>query len=217
MKYPRTYHLPDSPGATSDDKILKNTNHLKTKLLIYTEKLDGECTGFDRKTIHARSETSTSHPSQSWIRQLYNQIKYKIPDNIKIFGENVYAKHSIYYDKLTSYFYVFNIVNLEEKIVLSISDTMKICNNLELLYVPTLKIEYYDEKLFSLSETKTEKSMYGNTIEGFVVRNFNEFKISEFDQNVAKWVRKNHIQSDKHWKTNWIPNKLGKTNELEKS
>lgn len=42
-KYPRTYHLPWSPGRSSDDKILKNVDHFKGKSVVVSLKLDGEC------------------------------------------------------------------------------------------------------------------------------------------------------------------------------
>ena len=35
--------------------------------------------------------------------------------------------------------------------------------------------------------------------EGFVVRNIEQFHYQDFSQNVAKWVRSNHIQTDAHW------------------
>ena len=40
-KYPRTYHLPFSPGGTSDDKILLNDEHLNGIEVVVTEKTDG--------------------------------------------------------------------------------------------------------------------------------------------------------------------------------
>jgi hypothetical protein len=39
-KYPRTFHLPDSPGATADDKIQHDLSWLDGELVV-TEKLDG--------------------------------------------------------------------------------------------------------------------------------------------------------------------------------
>ena len=47
-KYPRTFHIPGSPGATSDDKILKSLDHFKGKRVIITEKMDGENTSLYR-------------------------------------------------------------------------------------------------------------------------------------------------------------------------
>jgi hypothetical protein len=35
--------------------------------------------------------------------------------------------------------------------------------------------------------------------EGIVVRNASSFKYNDFDMNIAKYVRENHVQTDKHW------------------
>ena len=42
MKYPRTYHLPYSPGATKDDKKLQAGwfEYYKVKEIVITAKLD---------------------------------------------------------------------------------------------------------------------------------------------------------------------------------
>ena len=42
QKYGRTFHLPISLGATSDDKILTSLEGLSGDDLIVTEKMDGE-------------------------------------------------------------------------------------------------------------------------------------------------------------------------------
>ena len=44
--------------------------------------------------------------------------------------------------------------------------------------------------------------------EGFVVRNVAEFSVVDFTKNVAKYVRKGHVQTDEHWTKSWKPNKL---------
>lgn len=49
-KYPRTPHLPWSPGATSDDKYIQDLNSFKGRKIVITEKMDGEnC--LDKDTI----------------------------------------------------------------------------------------------------------------------------------------------------------------------
>jgi hypothetical protein len=40
-KYGRTYHLPISPGATSDDKVMLGLDGLMAGDLVVTEKMDG--------------------------------------------------------------------------------------------------------------------------------------------------------------------------------
>lgn len=206
MKYPRTMHLPNSPGFTKDDKVLKSVDHLLGKQVIYTEKLDGECTGMTRTHIHARSEESNHDESQSWVKQLYyNKIANIIPDNLQIFGENVYAEHSIKYNKLTTFFYVFGIVDLDRKVFLGVSDTLHLCNKYELEYVPIL---YQGE--FNPNFKVPAKSDFGDIIEGYVVKTVDEFPITNMNLHVAKWVRANHVKSSKHWKKNWKPNELEK-------
>ena len=51
-------------------------------------------------------------------------------------------------------------------------------------------------------------SKYGDTIEGVVVRNIESFPLDDFSKNVVKYVRKNHVQTDEHWKKNWKRAKL---------
>lgn len=40
--------------------------------------------------------------------------------------------------------------------------------------------------------------------EGIVVRNVESFEYNDFSKNVAKCVRKNHVQTDIHWKNSKI-------------
>ena len=66
FKYPRTLHLPFSPGTTSDDKMLtaKHTIDLyQGKHILITEKMDGENTKLYNDYLHARSLDCRHHPS----------------------------------------------------------------------------------------------------------------------------------------------------------
>src|ERR1035437_10829857 len=100
VKYPRTPHFDFSPGATSDDKILKSVRHFIGKKIVMTEKKDGECTSILRDSIYARSLDSADHESRHWVKSLWATIKSDIPEGWRICGENVYAKHSIFYKDL---------------------------------------------------------------------------------------------------------------------
>lgn len=204
MKFPSIYHLPFSPGVSRKDKVLDNANHFIGKDVIKTEKLDGENTSLLSNKIHARSETSTHHPSQSLIKQFHAIIKHEIPPHIQIVGENMFAKHSIYYDQLTSYFYVFAVIDLERKVFLSIDETEKWSEKLELNTVPVLDKGNYSNIDLMLPQHST----FGKTIEGFVIRDVNEFFVKDIQFHVAKYVRKNHVQTNKHWTKMWSQNKL---------
>ncbi|RAP39594.1 hypothetical protein BYZ73_19735 [Rhodovulum viride] len=50
----RTVHLPFSPGATSDDKIMSSLEGLMAEDLVVTEKMDGENTTLHAGGSHAR-------------------------------------------------------------------------------------------------------------------------------------------------------------------
>ncbi|MFT5465446.1 MAG: hypothetical protein ACI8UO_000541 [Verrucomicrobiales bacterium] len=55
IKYPRTLHLPWSPGSTNDDCFLNGVSHFEGREVVVTEKLDGENTSMYRGGIHART------------------------------------------------------------------------------------------------------------------------------------------------------------------
>lgn len=110
-KYPRTAHLPWSEGKTSDDKTLKDCSQFEGKRVIVTEKMDGENTSIYKDYIHARSIDGRDHWSRSWVKNLQAKIGYEIPDQWRLCGENLYAKHSIGYKDLSSYFALFSIWN----------------------------------------------------------------------------------------------------------
>jgi len=111
VKYPRTYHLPWSKGFTKYDRIVKNTKQFEGKEVIVTVKLDGENTTFYNDYIHARSLDGMGHASQSWVKNFHSKISYNIPEGWRVCGENVFAKHTIQYNYLSTYFYVFSIWN----------------------------------------------------------------------------------------------------------
>lgn len=203
VKYPRTPHLPFSPGASNDDRILKNFDHFKNKKIVITEKLDGENTTMYKNYIHARSLDSKSHSSQSYVRNFHANIQADIPDNFRICGENVYAKHSIYYDNLIDYFYGFSIWDGE--ICLDYKQTLEYFELLKITGVPVLYTGIFDIKTID----KLIKKIDFSTSEGFVVRLYDSFHIKDFNYSVAKFVRENHVTSQTHWKnTKIVPNKI---------
>jgi hypothetical protein len=202
MKYPSTLHIPSSPGLTQDDSKLKSLECLLGKEVIITEKLDGENMSFHKGGYHARSEDSRTDISRNQVARIFGSISHLIPENLQIVGENVYAKHSISYDHLTSFFYVFGIIDKDMDVFLSVEETLRICKELDLSFVPVLFKGIYDGN-FKIPE----KSIFGEEIEGYVVRVVSSFPVSQFQQNVAKWVRAGHVKSEIHWKKNWTPNK----------
>ena len=195
-KYPRTFHLPWSRSRTDDDKILRTVTHFEGKEVVVTEKLDGENTSLYRDYIHARSIDSKDHESRHWVKMLHGTIAFHIPDGWRICGENVFAKHSIHYETLTSYFYVFSIWN-ENNECLSWDETIEWASLLGLEIAPVLYRGVWNEEVVKSCYTKV--SRFGGEQEGYVVRVTEGFRYEDFKWSAAKFVRKNHVQTDKHW------------------
>lgn len=191
-KYPRTAHLPWSPGATSDDIRLPVTAGFQDKEVVVTEKMDGENTSLYNNHTHARSLDSRHHSSRDWLKQWHSTIAHNIPIGWRICGENLFARHSVSYCELESYFYGFSIWN-ESNECLSWNDTEEWFSIFGIELVPVLYRGQWDEKLVQELVIDTSKC------EGYVVRTAEAFRYELFNQHVAKWVRSNHVQSEQHW------------------
>jgi ATP-dependent RNA circularization protein (DNA/RNA ligase family) len=193
-KYPRTFHLPWSEGCTSDDKKLAGSDHFIGQQVVITEKMDGENTTIYHDHVHARSLDSSHHWSRSRVKELQSRL-YDLPEDLRICGENLYAKHSIKYDNLVDYFQVFSIWSHEE--CLSWKDTVEWAEILGLKTVPVLYSGVYSYPIIKEIQSKMDFSRN----EGYVVRLADSFKMRDFAKSVAKYVRANHVQTDEHWMT----------------
>jgi hypothetical protein len=220
-KYGRTYHFPFSPGTTSDDRISKEYNFLENKEIVITEKLDGQNDGMNKYGVYARSHaTFTEHPWDRAIWDIHARVKHMIGDDEFIFGENMYAIHSLHYKALESYYYIFGIRVKDEW--LSWDDTLEYAYCLNLPTVPVLYRGTTDDIKTKVLDLVTEPSKFdayctknGNPMmEGVVVRNTDSFMKKDFATNLLKWVRKDHVSTDVHWTRNWKRQPLKFENNL---
>lgn len=195
IKYPRTPHLPWSMGRTNDDKVLKDTAHLNNVEVIATLKMDGENTTLYRDGMHARSTDSLSREWQTWVRGFHATLKADIPEGWRVCGENLFAVHSIEYRDLPSYFLGFSIWN-ENSICLDWDETL---GWFELLGITPVE-SFYRGPFNSLDIILAYTQRTVNAPhEGYVVRRASDFHYKAFGNSVAKFVRANHVQADKHW------------------
>lgn len=193
-KYPRTPHLPWSEGSTSDDRILQSVSYFAGKDVVVTEKMDGENTTMYPDHLHARSLDSKGGEDRTWVKQFWASIRADIPRGWRICGENLWAKHSISYDNLDSFFYGFSIWD-EQNVALSWDDTLEWFILLGITPVPTLYRGQWDQsRVVKLWDEPDRGSK-----EGYVVRLAEAFPYSNFGQSVAKFVRRGHVQPGKHW------------------
>ncbi len=202
IKYPRTFHLPWSPGMNRDDRMMSGVDVFEGNEVMICEKLDGENTSMYSTHIHARSLDSITHPSRNWVKNLWAQKGYLIPEGWRVCGENMFAKHAIHYtnengNALDTYFYMFSIWD-ERNMCLSWAETEEWAELLGFTLIPVLYKGIWDMNI--INELNKKMELNPNTIEGYVVRLTREYHYSEFRNVCGKYVRKNHVQNNHgHW------------------
>lgn len=183
------------------------------KDVVITEKIDGSNTCITEGQVYARSVSSPSH--NKWFAMVKKHHAYKVTNpGLKLYGEDIFGVHSIEYDPVEEdkTFYAFGLANQTE--FLSWSDLANYCNMWAIPVVPVI----FQGKFSSITSLKEffesehrKPSFLGNEREGMVIRVASAFKTDQFDMNVAKSVRPNHVQTDKHWRYHWKCCKLKKS------
>jgi hypothetical protein len=192
-KYPRTCHLPDSPGVCAGDRVQHDLSWLDGELVV-TEKLDGGNLTFTRDAMYARSPGSGTPPWDRPAKALWAMTAYRIPDDWRVCGESMWARRSIAYSDLPGVFIVFGIWD-ETDTLLGWDDTVDWAQRLELPVVPVLY------RGASLSEARAAWAAQrdAGSSEGFVVRCAGRIAAADFPLKVVKWVRENHVRRNDAW------------------
>jgi len=174
--------------------------------VVVTVKMDGENANLLRGLYHARSTEPATGFDRSMVRAIHGRISHEIPEGWRICGENVYIEHSIHYRHLKAWLYVFGIWD-DLNMCLSWDETLEWCGLLDLTPVPVIYRGVWDENVLrSIPVVEYD----GDEMEGFVVRVSRGFSFDEFGISVAKYVRPDHVKSDRHWRHNtMIPNEMG--------
>lgn len=196
-KYPRSYHHPLSAHKTEDDKTNYNiSHHLISDEIVITIKMDGENFAGYPDYCHARSIDSLDHESRAWAKNYhYQNVAYNLPEGMRYYAENLYAKHAIHYQDLESYLYGFQI--WDKDICLSWDDTKEWFELLGMTMVQEVYRGPYDEVVIN----DLFKQAIKNGHEGVVVRTTKSFHYSEFRNKLCKLVRPNHIaDGSNHWR-----------------
>lgn len=203
-KYPRTPHLPGSPGRSDDDLSLSSIARLTGQEIVITEKMDGENTTLLSDRVHARSLDSAHHPSRAWVKALGARVGPQLPPGWRLCGENLFARHSLAYAELPSYLLLFSVWGADNR-CLSWSETEEWAALLGLSTVPVLYRGLGSAELL----TDFWRRLRLDRQEGFVVRTAAGFAYADFGLCVSKWVRAQHVQTDAHWMTApVVPNRL---------
>lgn len=123
-------------------------------------------------------------------------VAQDLPKGWRVCGENLFAKHSIGYETLPSFFMVFGVYD-ENNNALSWDRVEEWCEMLGLSTVPVLYRGVWDEKAVRARHTAASK--FGSKAEGYVVCLAEGFPYENFGVSMAKFVRANHVCTDTHW------------------
>jgi RNA ligase len=151
FKYPRTPHLLGSRG-TSDDKHLgerESHSFLADPSLIVEEKLDGTNVGIHfggdgAMILQCRGHLITEgmHPQydlfKQWAATKTPILEERLADRLILFGEWVYARHSIHYRRLPHYFFEFDVFDKERREFLSLERRLTVIEGTGILTVPVI-------------------------------------------------------------------------------
>jgi len=151
VKYPRTPHLFGSSG-TADDKHLSQSESgafVADQSLIVEEKLDGTNVGIHfaddgQIVLQCRGHLITQgmHPQYDLFKQ-WAMVKRPVLENVLasrfiLFGEWLYARHSIHYRGLPHYFFEFDIYDKHGGAFVSLARRMEMLAGSGIQTVPVL-------------------------------------------------------------------------------
>jgi hypothetical protein len=152
VKYPRTPHLFGSRG-TDDDKHLSarvSAAFLADPSLVVEEKLDGTNVGIHftatgRMVLQCRGHEITTgmHPQydlfKQWTTGKRPALEVMLEDRFILFGEWLYAKHSVHYRGLSHYFFEFDIYDKKGGGFLDLESRLRKLDGTGVRTVPVLR------------------------------------------------------------------------------
>lgn len=161
IKLPRTLHIEGSrmPRGKTDPEAIP-FNKLKGEFLVIEEKLDGSGVSIfldnnlNLQIWHRGSEASGKEfkPLHDWSNKYYEELFNLLNERYIMFGEWMYVKHTIYYDKLPCLFFESDIYDKEENIFLSTKARQDLIKSYSFIVsVPILK-SFKPNQLIQLTE-----------------------------------------------------------------
>jgi hypothetical protein len=220
IKYPRTPHLFGSRG-TDDDKHLNEVESLEfisNPSLIVEEKIDGTNVGIHFTTdgsmiLQCRGHLITEgmHPQydlfKQWTTVKRELLEERLQDRFILFGEWLYARHSIHYRSLPHYFFEFDIYDKASAAFLHLVDRQSILEDSGIQSVPILHVGAANRKQL---QTLIGPSRFDSAFENPITKQFDDrmeglYLRTESNGSVsgrAKIVRPEFVEKIKqsiHW------------------
>lgn len=220
VKYPRTPHLFGSKGTADDKHLNEAESHsfLSDKSVIVEEKLDGTNVGLHfsdagELVLQCRGHLITEgmHPQydlfKQWSAVKRHDLEERLSNRFILFGEWVYAKHSIFYRRLTHYFYEFDIYDKQQEAFLDLEQRLGLLEGIGIETVPVIHtgplVRRDLEELIGASQFDSQfenpiTKSTDNLMEGLYLRTEAEGRVTAR----AKFVRPAFVEKIKqstHW------------------
>lgn len=219
-KYPRTPHLFGSKG-TDDDKHLSEAESLRfiaDASLIVEEKLDGTNVGIHfsaqgELVLQCRGHLITEgmHPQydlfKQWATVKRAVLRELLEDRYLLFGEWLYARHTLHYRQLPHYFFEFDIYDKRQERFLTFQRRMQMLEGTGLQTVPVVStgavvrkelMKLIGPSGFDSHFEHPETSKADNLMEGLYLR----IEKADAVSGRAKFVRSEFtekVKQSEHW------------------
>lgn len=180
FKYPRTPHLFGSTG-TDDDKHLglkESQAFIADASLIVEEKMDGTNVGIHFSSpgcmvLQCRGHEITAgmHPQydlfKQWAAVKAETLEIILEDRYILYGEWLYAKHSVHYRALPHYFFEFDMLDKQTGNFLDLEARMKLLDGSGIHTVPVVaRGAIAPNELKSLIRASRFDSVFENPLTG---------------------------------------------------
>ncbi|MBS2039377.1 RNA ligase family protein [bacterium] len=170
LKYPRTPHLQGSGIQPGDEPAVVDFDHLRGRYLVVEEKLDGANAGlsFDQDgnlRLQSRGHYLDGGPREkhfalfkTWANVHQGSLFERLGSRYLMYGEWLYAKHTIFYDRLPHYFCEFDIYDRALNLFLDTQQRAELLKDLPVVSVPVLYSGEAPRKLLDFLANSLYKS-----------------------------------------------------------
>jgi RNA ligase len=151
LKYPRTPHLEGSRLQPGDEDLAAAPfARVKGRTVVVEEKLDGSNAGVSvgpggALQLQSRGHYLTGGPRErhfalfkQWASANAADLRERLGERYVMYGEWLYAKHTVYYDALPAYFMEFDIYDRQEQVFLSTERRHQLLAGSQVVSVPVL-------------------------------------------------------------------------------
>lgn len=212
LKFPRTPHLLNLGAAADDDVILPPT-HLIQGHVVITEKVDGANMGFclspDRLSIIAQNRSHYVNPSShAQFKKLGHWIdKHKptlikilgrdahFPERYTLYGEWLYATHSIAYTRLPDLFMAFDLYDRVTRTFVDRRTLVALLNESDIHVTPTMYEGPMLPDVALKDMVQQPSAFWDGRVEGVYVKVEGDGIV----KSRSKVVRQDFIAGNEHW------------------